>query len=45
MISYNTGLSTNYDIKKKKDQLQSFMAPRKRVKKVKGKAIPDLDRN
>ena len=35
MISYNTGSSTIYDIKKQKDQLQSFMAQSKSVKKVK----------
>ena len=35
MISYNTGSPTIYDIKKQKDQLQSFMTPSKSVKKVK----------
>jgi len=38
MISYNTGSSTIYDIKKQKDQLQTFMAPSKSVIKVKVQA-------
>jgi hypothetical protein len=48
MISYNIGSSTSYDIKKQKDQLQSFMTPSKSVKKLKvrwSNSSTGLDRN
>jgi hypothetical protein len=40
MISYDTGSPTIYDIKKQKDELQTFMAPTKSVKKVRARSRP-----